>query len=362
MKLPVPDHIAAIKPYVTGKPIEELEREYGIRDSIKLASNENPLGPSPKAVQALREVLEDIHRYPDGGGYRLTRKLAARLDVSPESIVLGNGSDEIIAMLARVFLQPGDEAIIPRPSFLMYDICVRCAGSIPVYADLKGLALDLAAMRRRITDKTRLVFVCNPNNPTGAMVSRKDFDAFMEDLPPGVVVAVDEAYYEFVRSPDYPDSIQHVRAGRPVVALRTFSKAYGLAGLRIGYGITTPEIASFIHRARQPFNANLLAQAGACAALDDAEFLESTRRITHEGLDYFYDALDRMGVRHSKTQANFFLIDVERDADKVFEDLLRQGVIIRSMASYGYPTQIRVNAGKPRENERFIQALKTVLG
>lgn len=361
MSLPVPDYIAAIEPYVTGKPIEALEREYGIRDSIKLASNENPLGPSPKAVQALQNALRQIHRYPDGAGWRLTHRLAEHLGVAPEGIVLGNGSDEIIAMLARMCLQPGDEVILPRPSFLMYEICVRCAGSRPVFVNLKGLGMDLAEMGRRITDRTRLVFICNPNNPTGAMTPRKDFEAFMEDLPDGVMVAVDEAYFEFVRSPDYPDSIAQVKAGRPVVTLRTFSKAYGLAGLRIGYGVTTPEIAAILHRVRQPFNANLMAQIGACAALEDSEFLESTRRITHEGLDYLYGALDEMGVRYSPTQANFFLIDVGKDAGEVFEALLRKGVIVRSMAAYGYPTHIRVNAGKPRENERFIQALKAVL-
>jgi len=360
MKIPVPDYILSLKPYEPGKPIEELEREYGIDNSIKLASNENPLGPSPMAIRAIGDTLTSLNRYPDGGGYELTAKLSAALNVAPENIVLGNGSDEIIGMLVRVFLKPGDEAVIPKPSFLMYDILVNSSGAVPVYAPLKELTLDLQGMADKITNKTRLIFVCNPNNPTGTTVSKKDFNGFLEAVPENIPIVVDEAYAEFVRDPDCVRGIDYINTGRPIISLRTFSKAYGLAGLRIGYGVMPKEIAELLHRVRQPFNANRPAQAGASAALDDAPFLSKTVRLIHDGLDYLFEALDKMRVKAFPTQANFFLIDVGRNADEVFEELLGMGIIVRSMKSYGYPEYIRVNTGLPEENIRFIAALKAI--
>lgn len=361
MNISVPDYILSIKPYVPGKPLEELEREYGITDSIKLASNENPLGPSPMAVEAIKRAVWQLNRYPDGRGYNLIKKLAENLGVAPGKIVLGNGSDEIIGMLTCALLQSGDEAILPRPSFQIYDIMVRCAGATPVYVPLKSLSIDLDGMKDKITARTRMVFICNPNNPTGTIVLKKDFENFLETIPRQVVVVVDEAYMEFVRDESCARSIDYLDAGRAVVALRTFSKAYGLAGLRIGYGIMPEEIAGLLNRVRHPFNANLLAQAGAIAALKDKAFLKKTINLVHEGLDFLYASLDRLGVKYFSTQANFFLIDVEKDADEVFESMLRQGVIVRSMTSYGYPNYIRVNAGLPEENVRFIKALEKVI-
>jgi histidinol-phosphate aminotransferase len=264
-------------------------------------------------------------------------------------------------MLACALLRPGDEAVLPRPSFLMYEIMVRSAGAIPVSVPLTTLAIDLDDMQERITSKTRMVFLCNPNNPTGSIVSKKDFENFLEKIPPEVVVVVDEAYIEFVRNQNCARSTEYLDNARPLVTLRTFSKAYGLAGLRIGYGIMPKEIAGLLNRVRQPFNANSLAQVGAIAALEDKAFLAKVTTLVHEGLDYLYDALDRLGVNYFPTQTNFFLIDVAKDADEIFESMLRQGVIVRSMTSYGYPRYIRINVGLHKENVRFIRALEKSL-
>jgi len=361
MLIKVPEHILSIEPYKPGKPIEELAREYGIEQAIKLASNENPLGPSPRAVQAIVAAVSHLHRYPDGRGYDLTRKLSDLLGFSPDHIVLGNGSDDLIGMLTRALLEPGDEVLIPTPSFLMYEIDVRSAGAIPVHVPLRDLSICADDLLEKMTPRTRMVFICNPNNPTGTVMFRKVLSRFLEQLHPEIVVVVDEAYMEFVRDPDCASGMEFIREDRPVVALRTFSKAYGLAGLRIGYGVMAPDLAGILHRIRQPFNASLLAQAGALAALDDDPFLQRTVRIVHEGLDYLFAELDRSGIRYFPTQANFFLIDTGRNADNVFDDMLRKGVIVRSMTSYGYPQYIRVNIGLPEENERLMLALKQVL-
>jgi len=362
MKLPVPDNILAIKPYVPGKPIEELEREYGIERSIKLASNENPLGPSPLAVRAIQKAIGKLNRYPDGSGHDLVQRISEGFGVSPANIILGNGSDEIIGMLACTFLRQGDEAILPQPSFLMYEITVRFADATPVFVPLTDLAIDLRKIQSSITSKTRMVFLCNPNNPTGTAISQKDLENFLDSLPPEVIVVVDEAYFEFVRDQNkYVSGIEYLDENRPLVTLRTFSKAYGLAGLRIGYGIMPAAIVDLLNRVRQPFNANSLAQVGAGAALDDEDFLNKTLALTHEGLDFLYNALDRLGIKYFPTQTNFFLIDVEKDANEVFESMLKHGVIIRSMASYGYPRYIRINVGLKEENARFIEVLEKVL-
>ncbi len=361
MKLTVPDFILSIKPYAPGKPLEELEREYGIQNSIKLASNENPLGPSPMAAAAIQREISGLHRYPDGSGYYLVEKLSRKLNIAPEKIILGNGSDEIIGMLARALLQPGDEAIMTDPSFLMYDIMVRSVGADSVRVPLKAMDIDLKAIQNRITPKTRMIFLTNPNNPTGRILARKAFESFLAEIPSDILVVLDEAYIEFVTAPDCVDSLSLIDARQPVAVLRTFSKAYGLAGLRIGYGVMPSEITSLLHRIRQPFNAGSLAQAGALAALDDDAFLKRTVELVHTELDYLYGELDRMGYPYFATQANFFLIDVARSADEVFESMLRQGVIIRSMTAYGYPQYIRVNVGLHSENVRFIEALSTVM-
>jgi histidinol-phosphate aminotransferase len=361
MKLSIPDYILSIKPYAPGKPLEELEREYGIADSIKLASNENPIGPSPMAVKAIKNAVGKLNRYPDGSGYNLIQKISEYLEVSPQNIVLGNGSDEIIGMLTCGLLEPGDEAILPYPSFLMYEITVRSAGATPVFVPLKSLSIDLEGIKEKITSRTRMVFLCNPNNPTGTIIFKKDFENFLNKIPSDVIVVVDEAYIEFVRDQNCLKSIEYLDNARPLVTLRTFSKVYGLAGLRIGYGVMPDKMANLLNRIRLPFNANSLAQAAACAALEDTVFFEKVITLIHQGLDFLYDSLDRLGVTYFPTQTNFILIDVCKDADEIYEKMLRQGVIVRSMRSYGYPHYIRINAGLHKENIRFIKALENLL-
>jgi histidinol-phosphate aminotransferase len=361
MNLSVPDYILALKPYVTGKSLESLKREYGIHSPIKLASNENPLGSSPMAIEAIQRATESLNRYPEGSGFELIQKIAVNLGVPPENIVLGNGSDDIISMLARAFLQPGDESIIPRPSFLMYEIMVRSAGATPVFVPLKSLAIDLQGILNALSGKTRMIFLCNPNNPTGTIITSQEFKHFLDQVPPAVIVVIDEAYIEFVRHSGCVNGIDFLNADHALVVLRTFSKTYGLAGLRVGYGIMTGGITDILNRVRQPFNVNSLAQIGALAALDDDAFLKKTLKIVHEGLEYLQNNLDRLGIQYFPTQTNFFLIDVRKDADDIFEKMLQRGVIVRSMKSYGYPEYIRINVGLPEENARFIESLAEVI-
>ena len=361
MKLKVPDYILTLKPYVAGKPLEELQREYGIADAVKLASNENPLGPSPKALEAIRQTAFKLHRYPNSGSYDLCRHLASRLSLKCENIVLGNGSDDLIAMLARVMLQPGDEAIIPRPAFLYYEIVIQSAGAVPVGVPLNNLQTDLEGMLNRIGPKTRLIFVNNPHNPTGSLISKEALDAFVAALPVNIVLVIDEAYIEFVRAGNCPNSLDYLHSDKTVVGLRTFSKAYGLAGLRIGYGLMPPYLSQLLHRVRQPFNVNALAQAAAIAALEDQDFLKQTMQLVSEEMAFMYQALDGLGLKYHKSHANFILIQVGKDADVVFEDLLKKGVIVRSMTSYGFSDCIRVNVGLHQENLRFLKALEEVI-
>lgn len=362
MKYNVPDNILSIKPYVPGKPLEELEREYGIKDAVKLASNENPLGPSPKAAEAIRAAIDKLNRYPDGSGYELIHSIAQKFNLEPDMIVLGNGSDDIIALLSTVLLKPGDEVVLPQPSFLFYEISVRSAAAIPVWVPLKSHAMDLDGMIQKISPNTRLLFLNIPFNPTGAIISNSEFEQFMAAVPADVILVLDEAYIEFVRDPNCVHSIDHVKSGENVVGMRTFSKAYGLAGLRIGYGIMSAELSGLLNRVRQPFNVNSLAQVAAKAALGDDDFLKQTVNHVHQELDYMYDALSRAGIEYIQTQANFFLINVgPHSADEIFNRLLKQGVIVRSMTSYGYSEYIRVNVGIHHENVRFIEALKHAL-
>ncbi len=361
MKIDVPEWIKDIAPYKPGKPVEELARESGVADAVKLASNENPLGPSPAALNAVKQALSSIHRYPDGRGYELTMKISRHLGVSPEMIVLGNGSDELIGMLARAFLVPGDRAVMTEPAFLMYEIMTKAAGAVPVKVPLKQMAVDFDGMLSAIDDRTKILFLNNPLNPTGHAFSKRDFESFLESVPEEVVVVLDEAYIEFVRDPECARGLDFCTQDRMVVVLRTFSKAYGLAGVRVGYGVMPEEIAGILHKVRQPFNVNSLAQAAACAALDDIGFMEKTVSHVQGEIDYLKKRLDQLGIRHYPTQANFFLVDTGRDADEVFEEMLAYGVIVRSMASYGFPGCIRINAGTRDENNRFLDAAFKVI-
>ena len=361
MKLSIPENILSIKPYAPGKPLEALEREYGVTDSIKLASNENPLGPSPMAVKAIHAAMGNLNRYPDGSAHVLMGQLAAHLNVSTENLVLGNGSDEVIGMLTHAILRPGDEVILPHPSFLVYDIAVKSAGAEAVYVPLSSLCIDLDGIQKKITEKSRMIFLCNPNNPTGAVISKQAFERFFAHVPPQVIIVVDEAYIDFVRDAACVRAVDYLDSDRAVVILRTFSKAYGLAGLRVGYGIMPPVLADALHRIRPPFNVNSLAQIGAAASLKETAFVAETVQLVHQGIDYLHQALDKLEIRYFPTQANFFLIDVEKDADQVFEEMLKLGVIVRSMSSYGYPHYIRVSIGLHSENSRLMAALESIL-
>jgi histidinol-phosphate aminotransferase len=363
MKLKIPEHISAIKPYVAGKPIEEVQREYGIDHSIKLASNENPLGPSPLAVKSIRKVMDNLNRYPDAGGYELTQAIAKKYNIKPDNIVLGNGSDDIIALLARVLLGPADEVILPQPSFLFYEIAVRGSDALPVWVPLKSFETDLAGMIRKISSKTRMIFLNVPHNPAGTIISKRDFENFIAEIPSQIVIVLDEAYIEFVRDANCVNSFDYLKSDKLIVGMRTFSKAFGLAGLRVGYGVMPADLAELLHRVRQPFNVNTLAQVAATAALGDTQFLNKAIDLVHQELEFLYTALDKLEVPYIRSQANFLMIEVRsgQTADEVFEKLLRQGVIVRAMTSYGYPTYIRVSIGKHKENIRFLEALEKII-
>ena len=357
MSLHIHSHIASLVPYVPGKPIDELERELGIPRAIKLASNENPLGSSPKAVAVLAETAAALHRYPDGGAHRLRAALADRYKLTPEHVILGNGSDEILGLLARAFLSPGDEAVMADQTFVIYKMEVTAAHGKPVIVPLTQWQHDLAAMTEAITDRTRLVFVCNPNNPTGTMVTASDVNAFMRRVPDDVIVIFDEAYYEYVQDQHFPDSLDWVTQRRNAVVLRTFSKIYGLAGLRVGYGLTTPEIAGYLNRVRPPFNVNTMAQRAALAALTDDEHVARSRALNAAEMATVRAGLVALGFQPVPSQANFLLFDVGRDGRAVFEALLRQGIIVRHIEG----RLLRVTIGLPEENRYFLDALKKVL-
>ncbi|MEW6326839.1 MAG: histidinol-phosphate transaminase [Thermodesulfobacteriota bacterium] len=358
----VAEYIQSLVPYPPGKPIEELEREYGVKNSIKLASNENALGPSPKAVEAIKAALGRLHRYPDGSGYYLKKGLGEKLGLSMENIVLGNGSNELIELIVRTFLNPGDEAITSDPTFLVYRKMVQAVGGRNIVVPLKEGSHDLAGIAKAVTARTRLIFLDNPNNPMGTIVAKKAFEQFLKDLPPGVIVVADEAYYDFVTTDSTFCGLDYLDSPYLVITLRTFSKAYGLAGLRIGYGVMKKELSEYINRIRQPFNVNSLAQVGALAALSDEEHLARTKEMVREGLNYLTSEIGRLGYRCLPTQTNFFLIDIKTDGKAVYEKLLRKGVIVRPMHAYKLPGYIRITVGLPAENERFLTAFKEVMG
>ncbi len=360
MKAQVPDYIRSIVPYPPGKPIEELEREYGVRNSIKLASNENAWGASPKAVQAISGALNNLHRYPDGSNYYLVQIIAEKMGFSPEEVVVGNGSDDIIEFLVKAYVEKGDEVITSHPSFLMYQKVVQVRGGLNRIFPLKGMHHDLEAILGAVTDKTRLIFLDNPNNPTATAISPGDLYTFLSEVPEEVIVVLDEAYRDFMDAEvqvDVYSLIQNSKRRCGVVALRTFSKAYGLAGIRVGYGLMSAEIAGYLHRVRQPFNVNQLAQVAAIAALNDTEFYEQTLQKTRKGMEWLQQEVEKLGCGAYASQTNFFLIDVKGDAAALYEAMLHKGVIIRSMKAYGYTNVIRVTVGTTEENSRFVSTL-----
>lgn len=352
-------HVRDLVAYEPGKPVEELAREMGLEPSqiVKLASNENPLGPSPKALRAMREALDRAHFYPDGGGWALRGAIAERLGLERENIVLGNGSNEIIEFLGHAYLSAGDEVVTARHSFAVYGLMAQLFGAKTVEVPDPGFRCDLEATLKAITPRTRQVFIANPNNPTGTMVGKEAIEHFMERVPGHVLVVFDEAYYEFLDTP--PDVIRYVREGRNVVVMRTFSKIQGLAGLRIGYGLAPAAMARTLQKTRQPFNANAIAQAGALAGLLDEEHILRTREVIREGRAYLEGHFASLGLEFVPSAANFILVRVG-DGDAVFGGLLKRGVIVRAMRSYHLPEWIRVSVGTMDENRRFAEALGEV--
>jgi histidinol-phosphate aminotransferase len=355
-------YVLDISPYQPGKPIREVQRELGLGDVIKLASNENPLGPSPRAVLAVKQALDEINRYPDGGCYYLKEKLASKLRVAKENLIIGNGSDEIIVLAVRAFLNEGEEVVIADPTFLIYGICVAAAGGKGVIVPQKSFKYDLPEMKKAITKRTKLVFIANPDNPVGSYVTKQEIAVFLDGIPGHLIVFIDEAYFEFAaEEEDYPDTMEYLSSSNLIIT-RTFSKAYGLCGLRVGYGISNPGLIDCMDRVREPFNVNSLAQAAAVAALDDDEHLRRTKKVVSEGKDYFYDNFRRMGLSYVPSAANFVLVDLGMNSTRVFKALLEEGIIVRDMKPWNMNNFIRVTVGTPRENKRFVSALEKVTG
>ncbi len=355
MSLPVKPHVASLEPYQPGKPIEELQREFGFEDVVKLASNENPLGPSPKAQEAILAAASRVHRYPDGASYALREELSSRLDVDAGQLVFGCGCDEVFELAAKAYVGPGDEVVFAWPSFAMYPIVTKGMGGTPVAVPLTSdFVHDLDAMRAAITERTRAVVVCNPNNPTGTSVGAEAFDAFVASLPDDVVLLVDEAYVEYARRADFPDALTWVRRRPGTAVLRTFSKIYGLAGLRVGYAVADPELAGHLERARHPFNVNLLAEEAALAALSDDAHVAESRRVNEEGAELLTRELGALGIPVWPTDANYLLA---QPGPGTYEALLAKGVIVRPLAGFGMPEYVRITIGLPAENERLVKAL-----
>jgi histidinol-phosphate aminotransferase len=357
MALPFRDVIDNISPYVPGKPISDVQRELGLSNVIKLASNENPFGCSPKVKQAIAEGLPEINLYPDGNATLLRESLARHYSLDPEQFVFGAGSNEIISFIAQLFLNPGDESIYPQPSFVWYDTAVRAVGAAPVIIPLKDFTVDLDAMKSAITEKTKIIWICNPNNPTGTIITSKQQEEFLDSVPPNVVVVLDEAYYEYAKGEDFPESVPLLKKYPNIIVLRTFSKVYGLASLRVGYGIASTEIISYLNRLRPPFNINTLAQKAAIAALEDQSFVSNVVSETKKGLLALYDAFDRLGLRYVKSRANFIWVETPYQSGEIFQMLLRKGVIVRPFMN----NWLRITVGTEEENRILVKSLEEIL-
>jgi len=361
-RLTVDERITRLVPYSPGKPIEEVKRELGLSDVVKLASNENALGPSPLAADAIREAAGRAHLYPEGSCHDLRHAVSEHLGIPGDHLIFGNGSDEIIHYLGLTYLTPGDEVIQADPSFVRYESAAILNGApchkVPLTADWE---YDLGAMADRLSEHTRLIFIANPNNPTGTIVADGPLRHFLNCVPDRAIVVMDEAYLEFVERPEFPDSLALIREGRNVAALRTFSKTYGLAGIRLGYGIARPEIIAHLEQVREPFNVSLLAQAAGIAALRDTEFLQRTRAMNRAGKRQLYAAFEDLGLPFTPTEGNFVWVDVRRSCLEVFQALLRRGIIVRTGDIFGAPTHLRVTIGTESQNARFLAALKEAL-
>ncbi len=356
--------VSKLAPYVPGRPIEEVEAEYGIGGAVKLASNENPLGPSPRAVAAALTAVREVNRYPDGSGTVLRRALAARHGLSPDQVILGGGSSELIDIAVRTYLEPGDELLAPAAIFRMFPVAVgRAGGTIVEVPTLAGFRPDVDALLARVGSRTRILALANPNNPTGGYATRGDLERLLRALPDHVLPVVDEAYFEFARETgDYPDALDALRGGRPLLVLRTFSKLHGLAGLRIGYGFAPLEVVAAMNKVREPFNTTSVAQAAALAALDDAEHAERTRALVRTERAFLLAELARRPVTAHPSLGNFLLVDLPVPYAPVDPEFARRGVILRPMAGWGFPRSFRLSVGTRDENVRFLGALDDVIG
>lgn len=353
--------VRQLVPYVAGKPIEELERELGLTGIIKLASNENPLGPGKKALAAIQAALPLLTLYPDGNGFKLKSALAKKHALNTDQVTLGNGSNELLELVARAFLAPGLEAMFSQHAFAIYPIATQAMGATAVVVPALNYGNDLEAMAARISEKTRVVFIANPNNPTGTLLSQKDLGQFISALPEHCICVLDEAYFEFVGDKEGIDSIAWLKTNPNLIITRTFSKAYGLAGLRIGYGLSSPEIADILNRVRQPFNNNALALAAAEAALTDDDYLQQTIAVNAQGMSDLTEGFKAMGLDWIPSAGNFVSIDLKRPGQPLYEALLRKGVIVRPVANYGMPNHLRISIGTQAENQFFLKALAETL-
>lgn len=353
--------IDSIQPYQGGKPIEEVERELGISGAVKLASNENPLGPSKRALDAIAETAASIHFYPDGNGFYLKNDLAEHLGVFPEQLILGNGSNDVLQIAAETFIESGDHIVYSDQAFVVYQLLAALFGARVSAPPLRNATHDLDAIADAVTPHTKLVFIANPNNPTGTYNTKAELDRFLDAIPEGPLVVLDEAYFEYVAAADYPNGLDYLREGRNVLVARTFSKIYGLAGIRLGYGISHPQTIEWMNRARQPFNVNALAQTAGRAALKDIEHVRRSREMNAEGLRFLEAGLIRLGIEFAPSVANFLLVHLKRNGAAVTNALMRRGVIVRPMGGYRFPQSIRVTVGLPEQNERFLCALSEAL-
>ena len=353
--------LASLQPYVPGKPLSELERELGISGSIKLASNENPLGPSPQVRAALEAQICDLSRYPDGGAYELRRALAAHHGVDAACVTVGNGSNDVLDMVARVFLWSGRESLFSQYAFAVYPISSMAVGATLRIVPAVDYGHDLVAMRAMATERTGVVWIANPNNPTGTHLGKSALRQFIESLPPQLIVVVDEAYFEYANDDDFPDASQWLGDFPNLIVTRTFSKAYGLAALRVGYGLSHPDIADLLNRVRQPFNVDSFAQAAALAALEDQDHLQRSVEVNEQGMRQLVAGIERLGLEYIPSAGNFLTIDLGRAAGPVDQALLRLGVVTRPVANYGLPNHLRVSIGLADENSRFLTALEQVL-
>jgi histidinol-phosphate aminotransferase len=353
--------ILKIESYVPGKSIEEVQKEFGVKRWIKLASNENLLGPSPKAIAAIRKELPSIYLYPEGPCTVLRKALAEKLGISEKTIVTSNGADNLILMIASAFVNEGEEVMMADPTFSVYTNVTQIMGGKPIQVKLKDFAHDLESMLKKVNRKTKLVFICNPNNPTGTTVSVKAFNHFLSRLPKRVIVVLDEAYGDFAEDAFYPNGLDYIKERKQVIVLRTFSKMYGLAGLRIGYALGREDLVDCLYQVRDPFPVHRLAQVAAVAALNDEDHAIRSIQFVYEGRRYLYKELDRMGLFYVPSEANFIFIDFEKDSGEIFRALLKEGIIIRPGKVWGYPTFARLTIGRMEDNRRFIKALKKVL-